>query len=73
MASNKNTRIESIDFIRGVAVLGILVMNSLIFALPVSAYFNHSSEGAIRIYMAKNNLFSKKLMAPETGFEPVTR
>ena len=49
MASNKNTRIDNIDFIRGVAVLGILVMNSLIFALPVSAYFNHSSEGATNI------------------------
>ncbi len=43
---NKNLRITNLDFIRGVALLGILVMNVISFGLPISAYFNHSSSGA---------------------------
>ena len=40
-----NHRITNLDFIRGISVLGILVMNSIIFSLPLSAYWNHSSAG----------------------------
>jgi len=42
---NKNLRITNLDFIRGVALLGILVMNVISFGLPISAYYNHSSYG----------------------------
>ncbi|MBA4715521.1 MAG: DUF418 domain-containing protein [Chloroflexi bacterium] len=38
-----NNRITNLDFIRGISVLGILIMNSLSFSLPFSAYFNHPS------------------------------
>lgn len=33
-------RIASLDFLRGVAILGILVMNIYAFAMPFAAYFN---------------------------------
>ena len=39
-------RISNLDFIRGVAVLGILIMNSRFFAMPKSAMFNISTAGA---------------------------
>ena len=41
----KNNRIDNLDFIRGIAILGILIMNSVVFALPESALWNHSSAG----------------------------
>ena len=43
---NSNERITNLDFIRGISVLGILIMNSLSFSLPLSAYFNHPSVAA---------------------------
>lgn len=39
------TRYESLDAIRGVAVMGILAMNIVAFALPMSAYFNPAAGG----------------------------
>ncbi len=42
-----STRYESLDAIRGVAVMGILAMNIIAFALPVSAYTNPLAGGAI--------------------------
>ncbi|MEM0911852.1 MAG: hypothetical protein AAGJ37_12790, partial [Pseudomonadota bacterium] len=33
-------RLESIDFIRGIAVFGILLMNIQAFAMPSQGYFN---------------------------------
>jgi len=33
-------RIESLDFIRGVAVLGILFMNIMAMATPIEAYYS---------------------------------
>ena len=38
-------RMESIDVLRGVAVLGILLMNIRMFAMPYSAYFNPQAFG----------------------------
>ena len=42
---NSNERITNLDFIRGISVLGILIMNSLYFALPSSVFYNHPSAG----------------------------
>jgi uncharacterized protein len=39
------TRIESLDAIRGVAVMGILAMNIVAFALPFPAYSNPAAGG----------------------------
>ncbi len=38
-------RYISLDAIRGVAVMGILAMNIVAFALPISAYFNPAAGG----------------------------
>lgn len=38
-------RITSLDMIRGLAVLGILPMNALVFGLDRAAYFNVSADG----------------------------
>ena len=43
---NKNSRITNLDFIRGFAVLGILVINVISFGLPITALSNHSAYGA---------------------------
>ena len=42
-----STRYESLDAIRGVAVMGILAMNIVAFALPFSAYVNPLAGGPI--------------------------
>ena len=41
----QSERIASLDVIRGVAILGILVMNALSFGLDRAAYFNVSADG----------------------------
>lgn len=38
-------RIQSLDVLRGVAILGILIMNIQSFAMPGSAYLNPTSFG----------------------------
>ena len=43
---NSSQRITNLDFIRGFAVLGILVINVISFGLPITALFNHSTYGA---------------------------
>ena len=43
---NSSQRITNLDFIRGVALLGILVINVISFGLPITALFNHSTYGA---------------------------
>ena len=44
--NNSSQRITNLDFIRGFAVLGILVINVISFGLPITAIFNHSTYGA---------------------------
>ena len=40
-----SARITHLDMLRGVAVLGILLMNAVSYGLPSAAYFNLSAEG----------------------------
>jgi len=47
---NSSQRITNLDFIRGVALLGILVINVIAFGLPITALFNHSAYGAENIF-----------------------
>lgn len=46
LADRRTDRITNLDTIRGVAVLGILVMNAVSYGLPGAAYFNLSAAGA---------------------------
>src|SRR5688572_31664803 len=39
------SRIVSLDIVRGVAVMGILAMNIVAFAMPFQAYFNPAAYG----------------------------
>ena len=41
----ETARIDSIDVLRGFALLGILVMNVQSFAMPQAAYFNPTAYG----------------------------
>ena len=36
----KQNRIKSIDVIRGLAILGLIPMNIIIFSMPMAAYLN---------------------------------
>jgi uncharacterized protein len=68
MEQNKNIdRITNLDFIRGIAVLGILIMNAVMFVLPKSAYYNPSSAGTDNIldwiFVAFSQIFvAEKMM-----------
>ena len=60
-------RIESIDVLRGFALLGILVMNVQAFAMPGAAYFNPTAfgdlEGANKfVWVAGRMLADQKFM-----------
>jgi len=62
-----DSRIDSIDVLRGVAVLGILAMNITMFAQPMAAYFNpgiiYPYEGIDRIaYWFTHIVFDFKMM-----------
>lgn len=41
-------RIDSVDVLRGFALLGILLMNIIAFGLPAAAYFNPAVDGATK-------------------------
>ncbi|MBL7373427.1 DUF418 domain-containing protein, partial [Escherichia coli] len=43
--SAAGTRLASLDVVRGVAVLGILLLNILSFAMPEAAYVNPRAYG----------------------------
>lgn len=45
MATTANDRILTLDTVRGVAVMGILLLNIVAFAMPMPAYFNPAAYG----------------------------
>ena len=60
-------RIESIDVLRGFALLGILVMNVQVFAMPDAAYFNPTAYGDLEgankyVWVAGRMLADQKFM-----------
>lgn len=60
-------RIDSLDVLRGFALLGILVMNIMSFSMPFSAYFNPTSFGDITganywVWFFSHLLFDQKFM-----------
>ena len=61
MATTSPTRIATLDILRGVAVMGILAMNIVAFAMPVQAYFSPDALGPAnaldRIVYALNFVF----------------
>jgi uncharacterized protein len=68
LAETSNTRIQSLDIIRGFALLGILVMNIQSFAMPEAAYTNPTAYGDFNginklVWMVSHLLFDSKFMA----------
>lgn len=63
-----NDRIESLDVLRGVAVLGILLMNIQSFAMPSDAYMNPTAWGDLHglngaVWLACHVLADQKCMS----------
>jgi uncharacterized protein len=61
-------RFESLDLLRGVAILGILVMNIYAFAMPFAAYFNPYRMGGdepwnLATWAVTHVFFDQKFMA----------
>ena len=64
----KGERWESLDLIRGCAVLGIFVMNIQAFAMPDAAYFNPTAYGDLNggnygVWLVSHLFFDSKFMA----------
>ena len=74
---NSSQRITNLDFIRGFAVLGILVINVISFGLPISAMINHSAYGAENlldwvVIVISSVFFESKIKFPELSYkEPI--
>lgn len=67
-AHTPDQRIESIDVLRGTALLGIFLMNANTFAMPLAAYFNPMAYGGqeplnLGIHGALHLLADQKFMA----------
>jgi len=63
-----NQRIDALDALRGLAVLGILVMNIQSFAMPVAAYLNPDAYGSLdgingAVWILSHVLADQKMMA----------
>ncbi|MFI4881386.1 MAG: DUF418 domain-containing protein [Phycisphaerales bacterium JB064] len=66
--TSQGERIDSIDTLRGVAVLGIFLMNIPTFALPSAAFFNPAIAGGFEgadfaTWLVSHVLFDMKMMA----------
>ncbi|MCW3835470.1 DUF418 domain-containing protein [Sphingomonas canadensis] len=66
MATSAPDRIISLDTVRGVAVMGILLLNIVAFAMPPAAYFNPAAYGGhsgtdLYVYLGNLVLFDGKM------------
>lgn len=66
MATTTRERILTLDTVRGVAVMGILLLNIVAFAMPGPAYFNPAAYGGdtgidLAVYLANFILFDGKM------------
>lgn len=66
MAATANDRILTLDTVRGVAVMGILLLNIIAFAMPTPAYFNPAAYGGstgvdLAVYLVNFVLFDGKM------------
>lgn len=66
MATTQADRIGSLDTVRGVAVMGILLMNIVAFAMPAAAYINPRAYGGhqgidLAVYLVNFVLFDGKM------------
>ena len=66
MATTASDRILTLDTVRGVAVMGILLLNIIAFAMPMPAYFNPAAYGGatgidLAVYLVNFILFDGKM------------
>lgn len=66
MATTSPDRLQSLDTVRGVAVMGILLMNIVAFGMPEAAYFNPRAYGGaegvdLAAYLVNFVLFDGKM------------
>lgn len=64
----QNERIDSLDVLRGFALLGILMMNIMAFSMPFSAYFNPTAFGDLTganywVWFFSHLLFDQKFLS----------
>jgi len=66
MATTASDRILTLDTVRGVAVMGILLLNIIAFAMPMPAYFNPAAYGGhtgidLAVWLGNFILFDGKM------------